>query len=108
MDQGRSRKHVEALHLRIKEYRQELALCKKEAKRAAKALKHAEVRLNLHSHSCESVSRTVTICISLSWHGPGRLTLSQHMSGSCHQSPAPLLSALLQLMIVSTCTLCTH
>jgi len=46
MDQGRSRKHVEALHLRIKEYRQELALCKKEAKRAAKALKHAEVRLN--------------------------------------------------------------
>ena len=46
MDQGRSRKHVEALHLRIKEYRQELALFKKEAKRAAKALKHAEVRLN--------------------------------------------------------------
>ena len=34
---------MEALHLRIKEYRQELALCKKEARRAAKALKHAEV-----------------------------------------------------------------
>ena len=40
-----SRKHVEALHLRIKEYRHELALCKKEAKRAAKALRHAEVGL---------------------------------------------------------------
>ena len=43
VDQGLSRKHVEALHLRIKEYRHELALCRKEAKRAAKALKHAEV-----------------------------------------------------------------
>ena len=45
MDQGRSRKHVEALHLRIKEYRDELALAKKDAKCAAKALKHAEVSL---------------------------------------------------------------
>lgn len=45
VDQGRSRKHVEALHLRIKEYRDELALAKKDAKRAAKALKLAEVSL---------------------------------------------------------------
>ena len=36
---------MEALHLRIKEYRQELALCKKETKRAARALRHAEVGL---------------------------------------------------------------
>ena len=45
VDQKLSRKHVEALHLRIKEHRHELALCKKEAKRAAKALRHAEVGL---------------------------------------------------------------
>ncbi len=46
VDQKLSRKHVEALHLRIKEYRHELALCKKEAKRAARALRHAEVGLH--------------------------------------------------------------
>ena len=45
VDQRRSHKHVEALHLRIKEYRDELALAKKDAKCAAKALKHAEVSL---------------------------------------------------------------
>lgn len=37
---------MEALHLRIKEYRQELALCRKEAKRAARALKHAKASLS--------------------------------------------------------------
>ena len=52
VDQGRSRKHVEALHLRIKEYRDELALAKKDAKRAAKALKLAEVGLVPWSIRC--------------------------------------------------------
>ena len=52
VDQGRSRKHVEALHLRIKEYRDELALAKKDAKRAAKALKLAEVSLMPWSIRC--------------------------------------------------------
>ena len=44
VEQGRSAKHVEALHLRIREHRQELALAKKDAKRAAWALKQAGVR----------------------------------------------------------------
>ena len=44
VEQGRSAKHVEALHLRIREHRQELALAKKDAKRAARALKQAGVR----------------------------------------------------------------
>ena len=47
VEQGRSTKHVEALHLRIREHRQELALAKKDAKRAARALKQAGVRQHL-------------------------------------------------------------
>ena len=58
VEQGRSTKHVEALHLRIREHRQELALTKKDAKRAARALKHAGVRqhgvtvCNFHADTC--------------------------------------------------------
>ena len=51
VEQGRSTKHVEALHLRIREHRQELTLAKKDAKRAARALKHAGVRHSMVSRA---------------------------------------------------------
>ena len=46
-DKGRSTKHIEALHLRVKEHKEELALTKLEVKRSKKILKIAEV------HTCD-------------------------------------------------------
>ncbi len=42
-DKTRSVKHVEALHLRVKEYKEEVALTKQEAKSLKKSLKLSEV-----------------------------------------------------------------
>jgi hypothetical protein len=42
-DQERGDKHVEALHLRVGEYREELTLAKQDSRRMKKALKAAEV-----------------------------------------------------------------
>ncbi len=46
-DKARAGKHVEALHLRIKEHREDLALAKQDTKRMKKAVKAAEVRASL-------------------------------------------------------------
>ncbi|BDA48117.1 probable zinc finger protein Dzip1 at N-terminal half [Coccomyxa sp. Obi] len=53
-DKARSAKHVEALHLRVKEHKEELAVIKQEAKSFKKSLKAAEAALKAERDSAEA------------------------------------------------------
>lgn len=48
-EKGRSAKHVEALHLRIKEHKEDLLLAKQDSKRMRKAVKASEVGFGICS-----------------------------------------------------------